>query len=380
MLLSYAAQLDSTKSDANYNPLFSSGYNLFDSNDISDVFNTNAKQQQATLALLQIIIIQHNYLTEQTNENTFKKQVLQTYTQNTTSNESGNTSYGVGTYFHENGIRPAYPYAIDLSTSVIYPYLSYYVYHLSFANTLNVTSTINNAGNLYLNSSKNSSANFYNLPTLDQQLTSIHNELETAIVNYFNAMNLGPWSYNTDYANYSQYVFTNNDAVNSAIQGLANDSIFATAVKNNLLSKSLNINESVPSQSNSVDTNLNDIYGLSNSTLKDTGLLANDSNYGTNLSYLAAAILYQSDLSSFTSSLPAIVNYGYNLKIDGSGFIPSSASDYANSIINLTNSIGNYYLNTNYYYASTGLNSESTNNNDYLTLLQTINYLYDDGS
>lgn len=380
LLLSYAAQLDSNKNDANYNQLFSSGYNLFNNNDISDVFNTNSKQQQATLDLLQIIITQHDYLTEQTNENTFKKQVLQTYTQNTTSNESANTSYGVGTYFHENGIRPAFPYAIDLSTSVIYPYLSYYVYHLSFANTLNVIASANNAGNLYLDSTKNSSANFYNLPSLDQQLTSIHKELKTAITNYFNAMNLGPWSYSTDYANYSQYVFTNNDAVNSAIQGLSNDSIFATAVKNNLLSKSLNVNETAPNANNSVDSNLNDIYGLSNSTLKGTGLLDNDHNYGSNLSYLATAILYQSDLSSFTSSLPSIINYGYNLKIDGTGFVPVSANDYANSIVNLTNSIGNYYLNTNYYYASTGLNSESTNNNDYLTLLQTINYLYDDGS
>ncbi|MBQ3621475.1 hypothetical protein II941_01490 [bacterium] len=192
LLLSYAAQLDSNKNDANYNQLFSSGYNLFNNNDISDVFNTNSKQQQATLDLLQIIITQHDYLTEQTNENTFKKQVLQTYTQNTTSNESANTSYGVGTYFHENGIRPAFPYAIDLSTSVIYPYLSYYVYHLSFANTLNVIASANNAGNLYLDSTKNSSANFYNLPSLDQQLTSIHKELKTAITNYFNAMNLGP--------------------------------------------------------------------------------------------------------------------------------------------------------------------------------------------
>ncbi|MBQ3621476.1 hypothetical protein II941_01495 [bacterium] len=175
-------------------------------------------------------------------------------------------------------------------------------------------------------------------------------------------------------------MFTNNDAVNSAIQGLSNDSIFATAVKNNLLSKSLNVNETAPNANNSVDSNLNDIYGLSNSTLKGTGLLDNDHNYGSNLSYLATAILYQSDLSSFTSSLPSIINYGYNLKIDGTGFVPVSANDYANSIVNLTNSIGNYYLNTNYYYASTGLNSESTNNNDYLTLLQTINYLYDDGS
>ncbi|MBO6104169.1 hypothetical protein J6P04_04000 [bacterium] len=141
---------------------------------------------------MQIIITQHDYLTEQTNENTFKKQVLQTYTQNTTSNESGNTSYGVGTYFHENGIRPAYPYAIDLSSSVIYPYLSYYIYYLNFANTLSVTSFTNNAANLYNNATKLSSASFYNLPTLDQQLTTIHNELQTAITNYFNAMNLGP--------------------------------------------------------------------------------------------------------------------------------------------------------------------------------------------
>ncbi|MBP5783473.1 hypothetical protein J6W32_05080 [bacterium] len=60
--------------------------------------------------------------------------------------------------------------------------------------------------------------------------------------------------------------------------------------------------------------------------------------------------------------------------------MPTSASNYANDIVDLTNNIGNYYLNTNYYYASTGLNSESSNNNTYLTLLQTIEYLYDNGS
>ncbi|MBR4485896.1 hypothetical protein IKS57_00750 [bacterium] len=131
------------------------------------------------------------YITEQDNENVLKSQVLESYTGNSSSSSgSSSSSYGIGSNFNNNGIKPAFPYFIDLSSSLIYPFLSYYVYHLSFANTLYGNNENNNAAKLY--SENITSSNYNNLLTLDQQLPVLNKTLNNDINQYIDALNIQP--------------------------------------------------------------------------------------------------------------------------------------------------------------------------------------------
>ncbi|MBO6094649.1 hypothetical protein J6P11_01255 [bacterium] len=193
LLLGYASQILNNTNNENYNALFSSQYNLFSQNDVSNIFNTsNTNLQKATLNLINSLVLMQEYITEQNNENALKNQILVSYTSNGTSSNSGSSSssYGIGSNFDNNGIKPAFPYFIDLSSSLIYPFLSYYVYHLSFANTLYSNDENNYAASLYDNGISTSS--YSSLLNLDQQLSNLNTNLNNNINTYIDAINLQP--------------------------------------------------------------------------------------------------------------------------------------------------------------------------------------------
>ncbi len=367
LILGYAQQVLKNKTSNNYNPLFSNGYNLFSTNDVSSVFDTN-NNQTATLNLMNILIQMQDYLIEQKNENTLKNQLLVNYTGNNGTSSSASSTYGIGSNFNLNGIKPAIPYFADLKSSILYPYLSLYIYHLSFSNTLGFNDVANHAGNIWTTNQTNKDY-LSSLLTLDQQLNSLNTSFKKAVNTYVNSLSLQPFAYQEHtYAKYAQYVLTNNvainDAINSSTTNLAND------IKNTLLANALKINL------NNNPTISNDL-GLTNSTINNI-FPGTDKNYGT-LSYLATALIYENDLSSFTKNLYSTINYGSNYNLDPSTYFPTS-TNYKKDIVNLTNHIFNYYNDENYQYAELGLDPNDTFNNSYLTLLETINYLYDNGT
>lgn len=372
LLLGYASQILNNTNNKNYNALFSNQYNLFSQNDVSNIFNTsNTNLQKATLNLINSLVLMHNYITEQNNENVLKNQILVSYTSNGTSSNSGSSSssYGIGSNFDNNGIKPAFPYFIDLSSSLIYPFLSYYVYHLSFANTLYSNDANNYAASLYDNGISTSS--YSSLLNLDEQLSNLNTNLNNSINTYIDAINLQPWSTSaSEYSKYAQYVFTNNNAINNAINAINTNNTLGDLVKNNILANSMKIKmNALPSVSNNFNlttSNLNNIFS------------GTDTNYG-NLSYLTTALIYEDFLSDFSSNAALSVNYGYNYNLNQNYNLPTQ-TEYNADLANITNTIANYYIDKNYIYSLNGLNNDNSFNNSYLTLLQTINFLYDNGT
>lgn len=406
LLLGYAEELLSTSSST-YNPLFGQAYNLFADTNLQEIFNTQeSKEEIATINLIYDIAWLQNYITEQSNENTFKKQVLVTYTDNSSSSSSSSSSstgsYGIGTDFYENGLRPAFPYNINLRSSLLYPNLSFYIYHLTFTNTTGLFYSTNNTDA----AKENNAAQIYSqfssdqtiLLTLDQQLSNINTTLSSDITSYLSAINLSAWDYsNGQYAKYSQYVFTNNYYVNAAIEAMSKSSSeLGTLVENDILSNALNVSSTGVSINNTTSSTTlslssNNDYGLSNSVFSNDSVFnATDSNYGSD-NYLTTALIYEYFLSNFSDSSALSVNYGYNYtipansetNINNSIYLPTS-SNYStwetDNITNVTNTIANYYLASNYLYSDGGYDLSNSSYNSYLTLLNTINYLYDDGS
>ncbi|MBO6094650.1 hypothetical protein J6P11_01260 [bacterium] len=125
----------------------------------------------------------------------------------------------------------------------------------------------------------------------------------------------------------------------------------------------------LPSTSNNFNLTTSNLNNIFNGT---------DTNYG-NLSYLTTALIYEDFLSDFSSNAALSVNYGYNYNLSQNYNLPTQ-TQYDADLANITNTIANYYIDKNYIYSLNGLNNDNSFNNSYLTLLQTISFLYDNGT